>query len=274
LVGEVAIVTGSSRGLGALIAGELARAGCKLVLCARDAEELERVADALRAGGAEVLAVRCDVGEPADIAQLVGRSLRRFGRIDLLVNNAGVIEVGPEQSFELADFERAHSVLFWGTVRTTLAILPHMRGRQHCRIVNITSIGGKVAVPHLLPYACAKFAAVGFSEGLRSELARDGVSVTTIVPGLMRTRSDGFASFKGQVKWERFWFRLAARLPGLSMSPHRAARQIVAATKRREAERVIGLPAKLLRLAMALFPGAGARALETANRLLPSHRSA
>jgi short-subunit dehydrogenase len=270
LAGEVAIVTGSSRGLGALVAGELGRAGCKLVLCARDPNELRRAADQLGRRGVEVLAVRCDVSEAAAVEVLVERTLQRFGRIDLLVNNAGTIEVGPEQTMGLADFERAMAVIFWGTVRTTLAVLPHMRARRHGRIVNVTSIGGKVAVPHLLPYGAAKFAAVGFSEGLRAELARDGISVTTIVPGLMRTGSERFASFKGDVKKERFWFSLAARLPGLSMSARRAARQIVEAARRRQAERVLGLPAQLLRLGMALCPGLGARVLATTNRLLPS----
>jgi short-subunit dehydrogenase len=269
LAGEVAIVTGSSRGLGALVARELARKGCRVVLCARNQEELERARGQLAATGAEVLAVPCDVTEPADVARLVSATLARFGRIDLLVNNAGIIQVGAAETFQLSDFEQALAVIFWGTVRTTLAVLPHMRARRHGRVVNVTSIGGKVAVPHLLPYACAKFAAVGFSEGLRAELAKDGISVTTIVPGLMRTGSDRFASFKGDVKGERRWFRVAARLPGLSMNARRAARQIVAAASRRQAERVLGLPARLLRLAMALFPGLGSRALGATNRLLP-----
>lgn len=263
-------MTGGSRGLGKLIAEELARNGCRIVVCARDPAELEETERSLAVLGADVLTVVCDVQEPADLDRLVSATLERFGRIDLLVNNAGTIQVAPAQALQLADFERALSVIFWGTVRATLAVLPHMRARRHGRIVNITSIGGKVAVPHLLPYDCAKFATVGFSEGLRAELARDGVSVTTIVPGLMRTGSDRFASFKGQGGKERRWFSALARLPGLSMNARRAARQVVAAARRREPERVLGLPAKLLRLTVSLLPGLAARFMAAVDRLLPS----
>ena len=270
LNGEVAIVTGGSRGLGKLIAAELSRLGCRIVLCARDAAELQEAKQSLEALGAEVLTVVCDVQDPDDLYRLVAATVERFGRIDLLVNNAGIIQVGPAQELQVADFERALSIIFWGTVRATLAVLPHMRARRHGRIVNITSIGGKVAVPHLLPYDCAKFATVGFSEGLRAELAGDGVSVTTIVPGLMRTGSHRFAAFEGQAGKERRWFSTLARLPGLSMNAERAARQVVRAASRRQAERVLGLPAKLLRLTVSLAPGLAARLLAVVDRLLPS----
>lgn len=270
LAGEVAIVTGGSRGLGRLIAEELSRQGCRVVLVARDPAELAEAARSLTAPGTEVLTIAGDVQEPADLERLVSTTLARFGRIDLLVNNAGIIQVGPVQALQVADFEQALSVVFWGTVRATLAVLPHMRAQRHGRIVNITSIGGKVAVPHLLPYDCAKFATVGFSEGMRAELAQDGIAVTTIVPGLMRTGSDRFATFKGQSKKEHLLFGALARLPGLSMSARRAARQVVAAAKRRQAERVLGLPAKLLRLGVSLAPGLAARLLALVNRLLPS----
>jgi len=158
-------------------------------------------------------------------------------------------------------------------VNTTLAVLPAMRARQSGRIVNVTSIGGKVAVPHLLPYDCAKFAAVGFSEGLRAELARAGVSVTTVVPGLMRTGSHQFAEFRGKPAAERAWFGLAASTPGLAMSAQRAARRIVRAAKRREPEVVVGAPAKLLRLLKDLFPSPAMRAFSVANRLMPDART-
>jgi short-subunit dehydrogenase len=270
LTDEVAIVTGGSRGLGRLIAEELSRQGCRVVLCARDPAELQQAEQSLTALGADVLTVVCDVQDPRALDRLVKATLQRYGRIDLLVNNAGIIQVGPAQELQVADFERALSVMFWGTVRATLAVLPYMRSRRHGRIVNITSIGGKVAVPHLLPYDCAKFATVAFSEGLRAELVRDGVSVTTIVPGLMRTGSHRFASFQGQERKERRWFSTLARLPGFSMSAHRAARQIVAAARRRQAERVLGLPAKLLRLIVSVAPGLAARMLAVVNRLLPA----
>jgi short-subunit dehydrogenase len=160
-------------------------------------------------------------------------------------------------------------VMFWGVVYPTLAVLPRMLERRGGRIVNITSIGGKVAVPHLLPYTCAKFAAVGFSEGLRAELARDGIAVTTIAPGLMRTGSALNAYFKGRAEREYQLFSVVGSLPFISMDAERAARQIVQATKRGEAERILSIPAVLLARFHGLFPGLLANLLGLANRLLP-----
>jgi short-subunit dehydrogenase len=270
LTGQVAVVTGGSRGLGLLIADELAKEGCRLVICARNAGELAEAARALRFRGAEVLTVTCDVSDRSQVEGLVRQTIAAFGRVDILVNNAGIIMVAALEALDPGDFHQVMAINFWGTFNTTLAALPHMRAQRSGRIVNITSIGGKVAVPHLLPYDCAKFATVGFSEGLRAEVAAQGVSVTTVVPGLMRTGSDDFAHFKGKADEEHRWFRVAARLPGLAMSSRRAARRIVEATKRRDAELVLGLPAKLLRLINALFPALTLRTLAVVNRLLPS----
>jgi short-subunit dehydrogenase len=267
LAGQVALVTGGSRGLGLLVAEELTRAGCRVVICARDAEELARAREVLARRGAEVLTVLCDVAQPDDVARLVATALEHFEHIDLLVNNAGIIQVGPFDAFTLDDFRAAVSVNFWGAVHTTLAVAPHMRARRAGRIVNVTSIGGKVAVPHLLPYDAAKFALVGFSEGLHAELARDGVSVTTVVPGLMRTGGEDFAD--GRTNGDARWFKVAARLPGLSMDPRHAARRIVAAARRRDAEIVVGAPAKLLRLVKDAAPSFLQATLGVGNRALP-----
>ena len=274
LARHVAIVTGGSRGLGFLIARELAREGCRVVICARDEAALVRARDELRAAGAaQVIALPCDVSDPEQVEAMVLETQRRFGQIDVLVNNAGIIQVAPVDALSLSDFQRAMDIDFWGTVNTTLAVLPAMRARRSGRIVNVTSIGGKVAVPHLLPYDCAKFAAVGFSEGLRAELARAGVSVTTIVPGLMRTGSHQFAEFRGKPAAEHAWFGLAASTPGLAISARRAARRIVRAAKRRKAEVVIGVPAKILRLCKELFTAPTLRALSVANRLMPKAKT-
>jgi len=268
LTGEVALVTGGSRGLGFLLARELARAGCRVAICARDAAELERARAALAGEGASVLAVPCDVADPEQVRELVGAVERHFGPVEILINNAGIIQVGPLETMTVTDFQQAMDVMYWGAVYPSLAVLPGMRARHQGRICTISSIGGRVSVPHLLPYAGAKFAAVGFSEGLRADVARDGVSVTTILPGLMRTGSHLNAGFKGRRGQEFTWFSLGASLPLISMDAERAARQIVRAIKRGEAERVLSVPATLLALIHDLLPGLTTDALALVNRLI------
>lgn len=270
LRGQTVLITGGSRGLGLAMAHAFAREGCRIAICARDRAELEAARSHLGLGDA-LLTLECDVTDQAQVAAAVERANASLGGIDVLVNNAGEIQVGPLESMTVEDFEHAMSVMFWGTVYPTLGVLPLMRTRQQGRIVNITSIGGKVAVPHLLPYVCAKFAAIGFSEGLRSELTGTGVRVVTIAPGLMRTGSYLNATFKGDREKETLWFSLGATLPGISMSADRAARQIVKAARRGEAERVLSLPANLLARLHALFPGLTSDILGWVNRvLLPS----
>jgi NAD(P)-dependent dehydrogenase (short-subunit alcohol dehydrogenase family) len=270
LTGQVAIVTGGSRGLGLLIARELADQGCRLAICARDRDELRRAAEDLCRRGTEVVTVVCDVARRDQAELLVARTVDRFGRVDVVVNNAGIIQVGPVESATVEDFEAALGVMFWGTVYPTLAALPHMRARRYGRIVNITSIGGKLSAPHLLPYSCAKFAAVGFSEGLRAELAPAGVSVTTVVPGLMRTGSHLHAIFTGRRRYEFAWFSVAASLPGLSMDAQRAARRIVDAARRGKPELILTPVAQAAARFSGALPGVTSRLLGVTDRLLPS----
>ncbi|MFB3827778.1 MAG: SDR family NAD(P)-dependent oxidoreductase [Bryobacteraceae bacterium] len=268
IAGCVVLITGGSRGLGLSMARAFGAEGCRVAICARNTEELDRACRDLEARGIEVIAVPCDVTDRAQVDGLAQSVLRHFGRVDILVNNAGIIQVGPVESMTLEDFEQAMAVMFWGVVYPTLALLPHFLGRGAGRIVNITSIGGKVSVPHLLPYNCAKFAAVGFSEGLRAELAGRGVRVTTIAPGLMRTGSYLNGIFKGDPERESLWFGVSANLPLATIGGSRAARQIVAAVKRGDAERVLTAPANLMARFHGLFPGATADLLGLVNRLV------
>jgi NAD(P)-dependent dehydrogenase (short-subunit alcohol dehydrogenase family) len=274
LAGQVALVTGSSRGLGFLLARELGREGCRVIICARDPAQLERARLALQREGIEVLSYACDVTDRGQVEGLVAEAVRQFGRLDIVVNNAGVIQVGPLAAMNIVDFHYAMAVMFWGTVHVTLLCLPAMRQQGGGRIVNITSLAAKVPVPHLLPYDSAKFAALGFSEGLRAELAREKISVTSVVPGLMRTGSHTAALFKGKPRKEYRWFAFVARLPVISMNAERAARRIVRAAKLRQPELVLGWPAKLLRVVKELLPGTTQRALGVVNRILPSPEGA
>lgn len=253
--GQVALITGGSRGLGLALAREFAAEGCKIAICARDEQELARARKDLEGRGAEVLTVVCDVARRDQVENMIHQVQHRYGSVDILVNNAGVIEVGPVENFTVEDFQEAMDTMFWGTVYTTLELLPSLVSRGSGRIVNISSIGGKVAVPHLLPYSSAKFAVAGFSEGLRAELLPKGVFVTTIAPGLMRTGSYVNAFFKGDQEKEGLWFSLSSALPGFTISARRAAREIVEAVKQNEPERVLSKPAQLLAKAQGLFPG-------------------
>lgn len=267
--GRVVLITGGSRGLGLVLARELAREGARLAICARDAEELARARDDLQRRGAEVLALPCDVSNQPEVEELVRQVSDHYGRIDVLINNAGVIEVGPMEEMTTQDYDHAMKTHFWGPLYSVHAVLPQMKERGEGRIVNISSIGGKISVPHLLPYCASKFALVGLSEGLRAELAEDGIVVTTVCPGLMRTGSPRNAVFKGQHKAEYAWFAISDSLPVTSMKAERAARQIISACKRGDAEVVLSIQAKLAVLFHGVFPGLTSDLMGVVNRLLP-----
>lgn len=231
--GKVVVITGASRGLGLAMAEELARRGARLALVARDEFELDRArrkllenSDGKNADG-DLFAIVADLRKREQAEAMIAKATSHFGRVDVLINNAGVITVGPLENQTVEDFEEVMDSNFFTGLYCTMAVLPQMLERGDGAIANITSIGGKVAVPHLLPYTASKFAAVGFSEGLAVEMRTKGVRVTTVVPGLMRTGSHRNALFKGDAEREYRWFSLGASLPGVSIAAHRAARKIV-----------------------------------------------
>ena len=269
LAGRNVLIVGGSRGLALLLARRFAGDGARVAICARDAEELQRARDWLAEAGHDVAAVQCDAGDTNQVRDLVADVQAQLGSIDILVNNAAIMHVGPVTEMTGEDFADAQSAIFWSTLLPTLAILPSMRARGEGRIVNIASIGGRMPGPHLAPYTAAKFAVVGLSETLRAELARDGIKVTTVIPWFMRTGSYFNAVFKEPAEEEFRWFALGSSLPLLSVDADRAAARIVQAAKRGEADVAIGWPAWVAQRFHGLFPGLTADLAGIVNRLLP-----
>jgi NAD(P)-dependent dehydrogenase (short-subunit alcohol dehydrogenase family) len=269
--GKSVVITGGSRGLGLVMAREFAAEGARLTLIARDEAELQRaVADIkTREPFADVFPTVGDVRKRYEAERAIGQALERFGSVDVVINNAGIIQVGPIDHMKLGDYEDAMNTHFWGPLYMVLAALPHMRRQGGGRIVNISSIGGKIAVPHLVPYSASKFALTGLSDGLRLELMRDNILVTTVCPGLMRTGSPVNAMFKGKRPQEYAWFAISDSLPLASINAERAARQIVNACRRGDAELVITVQAKLAVLARAIAPELFQDAMAVMNGLLP-----
>ena len=262
LRGERAVVTGGSRGLGFALARELRAQGARVAICARGEEQLLAAQAKL---GDDVVAIPCDVADRDQVCAF----LDEIGPVDVLVNNAGVIAVGPWQTQTVDDYRELLDIHFFGVVHTTLAVLPSMVERGEGRIANVTSIG-KVSVPWLLPYTASKFAAVGFSEGLRAELAGSGVKVTTVVPGLMRTGSFLSAWFKGdRAALEYGLFAPLSGTPATTVSAERAERRIVGAVRRGAAEVTLGLHALLASRTSGVAPGIVQAVLGLVARALP-----
>lgn len=267
--GRVVLITGGSRGLGLLLARGFAARGARVAICARDARELQAAIDDLEARDAAAFGYPCDITDPEQVRELVRAVTENLGPIDVLVNNAGVVQVGPVDTMTIHDYELAMRTHYWGPLNAILEVLPGMKRRGDGRIVNIASIGGKVSFPHLLPYSASKFALVGLSEGLRAELSKEGVYVTTVCPWFIRTGSPVHALFKGRNELEYSWFSVGDSLPLVSMDAGRAAARIIEACRRGEAELVLSLKGKLASALHGALPGTTANLLGWLNRILP-----
>jgi NAD(P)-dependent dehydrogenase (short-subunit alcohol dehydrogenase family) len=274
LQGKTVVITGGSRGLGLALAEEFGRLGARLVLAARDAEELRRAKEQLirqvAIAGENILVFPCDLRVPEEVDALIDAATSAFGAVDVLVNNAGIITAGPVEQQTRESYHDVMNTNFFASVYTVTAVMPQMLARRGGTIVNIASIGGKVAVPHMLPYSASKFAEVGFSQGLHAELRSRGIRVLTVCPWLMRTGSHLNALYTGDRPREYRWFSLLATTPGISVSARYAARRVVRGVLRGESEIAISPMAILASRLAPLLPGLTTRAMAASNYLLPN----
>ncbi|MFE1098949.1 SDR family NAD(P)-dependent oxidoreductase [Nocardiopsis alba] len=266
--GRVVLVTGGSRGLGLQLAREFGAGGASVVICARGREDLDRAVAELTGRGVEALGVVCDVTDPEAVDSLLDDAVERFGRLDVVVNSAGIMRVGPQRTLPDDAFVQAMDVMFWGPFHLSRAAMERMRGRGGT-IVNVTSIGAYLSVPHLLPYSAAKHAWAALSEGMAAESGGSGVRVVTVVPGLMRTGSHRGVVFSGNPEREYAWFALAAGAPLLSVSAERAARRIVAAAASGRGFLVISPIARISLAVHGVAPGLTQAGMRLVGRLLP-----
>jgi NAD(P)-dependent dehydrogenase (short-subunit alcohol dehydrogenase family) len=263
------IITGGSRGLGLVLARQLVDEGARVAICARGEETLERAAEELRQRGGDIIASPCDVRQQEQVKHFVDEVTAQWGGVDVLVNVAGVIDVGPLDAMTVQDFYNAMQTNCWGVLYTVLAVLPSMREQGWGRIVNVASLGGKRAVPHMLPYAASKFALVGLSNGLRAELMHENILVTTACPALMRTGSPRNANFKGKHRQEYAWFSIGDSLPIVSMPAEQAAAQILEACQQGRGECYITNPLNVAVPLQNMFPQLTNDILALVDTMLP-----
>ncbi len=269
LRGKVVLVTGGTRGLGLVLARELSKKGARLAICSRNADKVEIARQELERSGAEVHASAVDLTDQKQVDAMIKDVVNHYGRIDVLINNAGIIQVGPSSTMTIKDYEEAMQTNFFAPLYCIQAAVPHFKKQGEGRIVNITSIGGIISVPHLLPYSASKFALVGLSEGLNAELKKENIHVTTIVPSLMRTGSPRNITVKGNHEAEYKWFKRAASSPLLALQAETAARSIISSLEHREEKSILSLTGKLATVVKGVAPGWIGLALTIANKLLP-----
>lgn len=269
--GKTVLITGGSRGLGLELARQLAAKGARLAICARTKDQLEKARLELAGMGADVIAINADVTSRSQVKNLISEVVNHFGGLDVLINNAGIIQVGPQDAMRLKDYEEAMDTNFWAALYTMHHALPVFMKQGGGRIVNIASVGGKIAVPHLLPYTASKFALVGLSEGMHAELKEKNIHVTTVVPNLMRTGSPRNVIVKGDHEKEYAWFKHADSNPLLSQHVSTAASGIIRAIEYGDAEVILSATAKVATLVKGFAPGWVNAVLGLTNRILPSN---
>jgi NAD(P)-dependent dehydrogenase (short-subunit alcohol dehydrogenase family) len=267
--GRVVAITGGSRGLGFALARELIAERAEVALLARDAEELHAARERMATEGGRVRTYVCDVTDASSTAAAVTRIQADCGRLDVLINNAGIMLCAPVENHRAEDFQAAWATHVMGPLNTTQAVLPMMRRQGGGRILNISSIGGKVGVPHMAAYCASKYGLVGLSHCLAAELRRDGIYVTVACPGLMRTGSHRAVAFRGRHQDEYYWFATLAGMPFVSMQADRAAKRLLRACRDGRTEIVFPWHWNVASLGASVLPAAAVAANSLVNLLLP-----
>jgi short-subunit dehydrogenase len=245
ITGSRILITGASQGIGKALAELAAARGAKVLVCARKLELLEELATQIRAKGGIIEITQADITVPEDRRKLVETAEKVFGGIDILVNNAGIgatghfADCGPERLRQIME------VNFFGMTETTRAFLPMLKKGNKAAIVNISSIAGKRGIPARSEYSASKFAVQGFSEAIRAELAKDGVDVIVVCPGLTQTNfSQNMIEQKAMVQLDHM----------RGMTAEDVAAHTIKAIEKGYNESVLTLNGKLMALVNRFFP--------------------
>lgn len=254
LKGSVAVITGAANGIGAALALEMGRRGCNLALVDRDAAQLAHTARSARSLGVQVTEHPLDIADAAAVAALPELVLAQHGRVNILVNNAGVALMGNIEQLKLEEFEWLMNINFWGVVRTTMAFLPVLRREPQAHITNLSSVFGLIAPIGQGPYCASKYAVRGFTDVLRHELEETSVTVSVVHPGGIKTRiahhsrcSAAFDEQQAKELADKFY-------KDVKTTPQQAALCILKGIERRVPRVLIGADARVLDWMSRLMP--------------------
>jgi NAD(P)-dependent dehydrogenase (short-subunit alcohol dehydrogenase family) len=274
LKGKVILVSGGTRGLGLSLARILARKKAVVAVCGRGITGMEQVSEEITSSGGRFMYLQCDITDSLQVGRMFDEIERKLGNVSAVINNAGIMAVGPVETMTREDYEAAMKVHFWGPLNIINRALPAMRRNKSGRIVNIISVGGLISFPHMLPYNSSKFALSGFSEGLTAELSGYNIRVTSVYPGFMSTGSTVKAEMRGDQEREYAWFSRPANIRGIAMSPIKASKRIILAMQGGEKTITLSFYAKIAKVVRALFPALMITMFGFVNRLLPASEGA
>lgn len=269
LANKVALITGGSRGFGLILARQLAEKEVKIAICSRSEEQLENARRELEGMNADVLAIPCDLTDQTQVNKLVDAVISHYGQLDILINNAGEMTVGPQEVMTIKEYQNALDIHFWAPLYSMLACIPYFKKQKEGKIVNVTSIGGKVSVPHMLPYSASKFALVGLSEGMQYELQKENIQVMTVAPYLMRTGSPRNITVKGDHEKEYAWFKTMGSSPQVSQDPYTVAKKIIHALEYNKLQPTLSYMERLASISKELLPAPFRVIMTQFNNLLP-----